>query len=135
MGLLDSALGTVVSHLANGERQNNLLGSVIDLINRPETGGLAGLVQHFSDNGLGNEIASWISTGENLPITGQQLQAILGSPQIQEIATKFGLSSDVVSSELASLLPKVIDGLTPNGALPAGGLLEQGLELLRKNFG
>lgn len=134
MGLLDSALGTLVSHLANGEGQNNLLGSVIDLINRPETGGLAGLVQRFSDNGLGKEVASWISTGENLPINGEQLQSILGSTQLQELAAKFGLSSESVSSGLATLLPKVIDGLTPDGALPEGSLLEQGLELLRKNI-
>jgi uncharacterized protein YidB (DUF937 family) len=32
---------------------------------------------------------------------------------------------------LASLLPQVIDKLTPTGQVPEGGLLEQGLSMLK----
>ena len=41
-------------------------------------GGLAGLVQHFEQGGLGEVIGSWISNGQNLPISADQLQSALG---------------------------------------------------------
>ena len=65
-----------------------------------------------------------------MPISAEQIQAALDSEQVQSIAEKLGLSSADASSGLANLLPQVIDNLTPDGQLPEGGLLAQGLERL-----
>jgi uncharacterized protein YidB (DUF937 family) len=99
------------------------------MINGPETGGLSGLIQKMTAGGLGEHVASWIGTGSNLPISADQLQAVLGSSFVQDIASKLGINVADVSSGLASLLPTVVDKLTPDGKLPenADGLLEQGL--------
>jgi uncharacterized protein YidB (DUF937 family) len=134
MGLLDQVIGGLTGKLTGSGDQNNLLESVIGLINNPETGGLAGLVQSFKDKGLGNAISSWISTGENLPVSGDQIQQVINSEKIQQIAGKLGLSGEEVSNVLAGMLPKVIDKLTPNGTLPEGNLMEQGLNLLKNKL-
>ena len=100
------------------------------LQNQP--GGLSGLVQNFHQNGLGDVVSSWISTGQNLPVSADQLQSVLGSEQIQAIAQKLGISTGDAGSHLASLLPQIIDGLSPNGQLPQGGdLMSEGMNLLK----
>lgn len=130
MGLLDSIVD-VVSAQAGGTagNQSNLLTTILGIVNSPETGGLGGLVQKMMAGGLNEQVSSWISTGANLPVSGDQLQAVLGSSFVQDIATKLGINVADVSGGLASLLPTVIDKLTPDGTLPENtdGLLEQGL--------
>ena len=99
---------------------------VLGLINNPQTGGFAGLVEMFKSKGLGDDVSSWISTGENQPVSGDQLANALGSDTIQGIAQKFGISGTDASSALSELLPQLIDKLTPEGTVPESGLLERG---------
>jgi len=134
MGLLDEVVKGLTSKLAGGGDQGPILDTVLSLINNPETGGLAGLVQTFKDKGLDKVITSWVSTGENLPVSGEQIQNVLGNDQIQQIAEKVGTSKEEVSGSLANLLPEIVDKLTPNGTLPEGGLLNQGFDILKKKF-
>ena len=131
MGLLDQVLGGLTGKLTGSGDQSTLLEGVISLINNPQTGGLAGLVQTFKDKGLGSAVSSWIGTGENQAVTGEQIQQVLSSEHIQQIADKIGLPSGEASNMLASVLPQVIDKLTPDGTLPEGNLVEQGLNLLK----
>ena len=63
---------------------------VLGLINNPETGGLAGLVETFKSKGLGDAMSSWIGTGENKPVSGEEIANTIGSDKIQEIAGKLG---------------------------------------------
>ncbi len=134
MGLFDSLVGQVESAISGN--QGGVMDAVAHLINNPETGGLQGLIKTFQDNGLGNEVASWISTGQNMPITPDQILQVIGNDRLQNIAQKFGLSPQTLSSGLAEMLPHVIDKLSPNGQLPANHLVEQGLSLLKgKLFG
>ena len=122
MGLFDSIAGEVMGALAGkaSELPAGLSEIVTGLINNPQTGGLQGLVNAFEANGLGHIVASWIGTGENLPISAEQIQAVLGNQQVQEIAQRFGLPVDVVSGFLAKLLPAAVDQATPDGQLPQG---------------
>lgn len=135
MGLLDQVVGAVskMSGQSTGT-DNSLLNSVMQLVNNPQSGGLSGLVQSFKDGGLADVVNSWISTGQNLPISADQIQSVLGGDQIKNLASKLGVSTDQVSGQLAGLLPQVIDKLTPNGALPEGDLLSKGMELLKGKF-
>ena len=135
MGLFDSLVGQVESAISGGN-QGGVMDAVTHLINNPETGGLQGLVKTLQDNGLGNEVASWIGTGQNMPVTPDQILQVIGNDRLQSIAQKFGLSPQTLSSGLAEMLPHVIDHLSPNGQLPSNHLVEQGLSLLKgKLFG
>lgn len=130
MGLLDSVVGSLAA--GNTQGGNGLLDVVMQLIqNHP--GGLAGLVQSLQQGGLGEVVNSWVSTGQNMPVSGQQLASALGREQLQAIAAQLGVSPEQASGGLADVLPQVVDQLTPNGQLPEGGdLLTQGLAMLKK---
>ena len=136
MGLFDSILGQVGNAISSGagSEHGGLMDVVAGMINNPETGGIGGLINSFKEKGMEDSIASWIGTGQNLPISAEQIQSVLGSEQVQAIAQKLGISTGDASSGLASLLPQLIDKLTPNGQVPEGGMLEQGLSML-KGFG
>ena len=107
--------------------------SVVDMLGSNQGGGLGGLVQAFQQNGLGHLMDSWIGTGQNLPVSSDQIQQALG-PKVQELAQQHGMSTDAVSQALSQFLPGLVDHLTPNGQLPQGGL-GAGLSALRSELG
>ena len=123
MGLLDTVMGSLGGQ---GQGQSAVMNLVTGLITN-SNGGLGGLLQQFKAGGLGNLADSWVGTGANLPISAEQIQSVLGSGQIQEMAAKIGLSPDILSGHLANLLPQVVDKVTPDGSVPDQGTLQQGL--------
>lgn len=135
MGLFDTIVGAISSAQSNNSgSQGDLLNSVIGLVNSSE-GGLAGLVQKFEASGLKEQVSSWVSTGSNLPISAAQIQSALGSGTIQDIAAKLGIDTSAAASGLASLLPQVVDKLTPDGNLPSGNNVGDLLSGLGSMFG
>src|SRR6202162_5526649 len=137
MSFLEDMAGKEVSSmLANSS--NPLASSGMPMINN-QPGGISGLIQQFHDKGMGGCVASWVSTGQNLPISADQIQHVLGSEQVKELAAKAGISPDAVSAHLAPLLPLVVGQLTPTGEVPQGSsspssLIEEGMGML-KNLG
>ena len=133
MGLLDQIVKGLAGKFLGGSAgtQNPLLDIALSLLTNPQTGGLEGLVETFKSKGLNDTVSSWVSTGQNLPISGKQIQDVLGSDLIQQFAKKLGASNQDVSGGLANLLPGLIDKLTPTGQLPEKDTLEQGLKMLR----
>src|ERR1700693_6497679 len=120
MSFLEDMAGKEVSSmLANSS--NPLASSVMQMINN-QPGGISGLIQQFHDKGMGGCVASWVSTGQNLPISADQIQHVLGSEQVKELAAKAGISPDAVSSHLSQLLPVLVDELPTGGQLtPVSG--------------
>ena len=135
MSLFDSVLkaATGAAPTLDGS-QPSLASAALSMITNNQTGGISGLAQQFAAQGLGHIMSSWIGTGQNLPISAEQLQSVLGSSQVQEIAAKIGLSPEAVNAGLAQILPQIVDHLTPNGQVPQGDLLAQGLEMLKGKF-
>ncbi len=129
MGLLD-----LTEKLGGGANLNSMLDHAMALINDSATGGLSGLIDTFKSKGLGEVASSWISTGQNLPVSGEQVKQALGSEKIQEIATKAGISRDDAAKHLSELLPQIIDKMTPNGKLPDATMLDEGINMLKKKF-
>ena len=114
---------------------NPLVSTIMQMINN-QPGGLSGLVQQFHDKGLGSLVSSWVGTGQNLPISTDQLQHVLGSEQVKQLAAQAGISPETASSHLTQLLPMLIDKLTPNGQVPeasssTSSMLEAGLDMLK----
>jgi len=85
-------------------------------------GGLAGLMQMFQQAGLGQQAASWVSTGANMPISVEQLTKVFGSGQLQQMAASAGMDAGQLGNQLAEMLPQFIDHLTPGGQMPTGGV-------------
>ena len=128
MSLLDDLKNAV---LGGGASSSPLAQSVLSMLGSPGGGGLADLVKGFEANGLGNVISSWIGTGKNLPISPEQLQAVLGQGQLRQLAAQHGLSPDALSQTLSQLLPTLVDKLTPDGKMPSSALLAQAIGALK----
>lgn len=134
MGILDDVLNKATGVApAVDNSQSSLASAVLSMLST-QSGGISGLVQQFTAKGLGNIVNSWIGTGQNLPISPQQLQRGLGTEQVQAIAAKAGISPEAAQSGLAQILPQLIDHLTPNGEVPQGDLMAKGVELLKGKF-
>jgi uncharacterized protein YidB (DUF937 family) len=128
MGLLDSlvgALGQAAGGGPGGGQQAALMNAVMALLADNGAGGggaaagLGGLVGKLQQAGLGDVVNSWISTGQNLPVSAGQLQQALGSDTLGPLAKQLGLGEGDLAGGLAALLPQVVDGLTPDGQLPS----------------
>ncbi len=127
MGLFDA----VQSALGNQQpgSQNDLMSSVMNLIGG-QSGGLKGLIGQFTSKGMGDVVGSWVGTGANLPISAEQLRNVLGSDTITTIAAKLGVDPNAVTTQLAALLPQVVDKLTPDGKVPEGDIMSKGMSML-----
>ncbi|MBI4756451.1 MAG: DUF937 domain-containing protein [Betaproteobacteria bacterium] len=130
MGLLDGLAGQVLGNVlggGGGQQGNPLLEVIMSLIQNQQ-GGLGGLLEQFGKAGLGDQTASWVGTGENMPVSADQISSALGEGAIGDIAARLGMSSGDASGALADLLPQVVDKLTPNGQVSdSSSLLQQGL--------
>ena len=145
MGLLDSVIGALAgggsqSSAAGGGGQGALLGIVLGMLtNRgggeagaasgmggsggnSGIGGLGDLLAKFQQAGLGDAAASWVGTGQNMPVSGAQVEGALGTDLLSQIARQIGLPQGEVAGHLSQMLPQVVDRLTPNGQVPEGGV-------------
>ena len=84
-------------------------------------GGVDGLLSTLRQGGLGGAVDSWISTGPNQAVEPQRLGAALGPDNVKQIATKSGLSVEMLLPLLAAALPMIVDMLTPDGNAPKTG--------------
>ena len=130
MGLLDNLLGKITGGTGGGA-QSAVLNAVVGMLGNQQAGGLSGLVDTLTKNGLGDIVSSWVGTGANKPISADQIMQALGDTHISALASKVGLSPEVVSSTLAKILPNVVDKLTPDGKIPTDDLIQKGLSLLQ----
>lgn len=87
-----------------------------------QTGGIHGLAERFQKAGLGHVVASWIGAGENLPVSGEQIEQVFGDGALDQISEETGLTQSATASQLGDMLPELVDRLTPEGRTPEGGL-------------
>ncbi|MEN6331639.1 MAG: YidB family protein [Smithella sp.] len=127
MGLFDKIISMASGGLSADSGQGGMLNQVLNIINNPSTGGIPGLIEKFQNGGLGEVVSSWIGTGENQPVSGDQITNTLGADKIKDIAASLGVSDTEAADGLASMLPQLIDRLTPEGKLPEGNALQEGL--------
>ncbi len=133
MGLLDQILGGAMGQQANAAGgQGGLLPLVLQLVNN-YPGGLQGLLAQLGQGGLAQQVQSWVGTGQNMPVSADQLMQALGGGQLGALAQQFGMSADQAAGGMAGLLPDVIDKLTPSGAVQDGDIAA-GLEMLKGRF-
>ncbi len=122
MGLFQSleeavGLGSAQSQPAAGP---GILGAILQMV-QAQPGGVDGIIERFQTAGLGGVVQSWIGSGANHPIDGGQVQSVLGSEAVSRVATQLGVSPAAASSHIAQFLPLILDHLSPEGRLPAGG--------------
>ena len=116
-GLLGSVLGGCGAGGSAGAGMGGLAG-----------GGLGGLLERFSRGGLGDVAKSWVSTGENLPVSPDQVSDVFGQDAMGSLASQLGMPQAEVAGQLSELLPGLVDKLTPNGQIPQGDVQGMGAD-------
>ena len=120
-------LNTIQSALGGGNKKDDLMSTVMGLLGGQ--GGLQNLIGQFTSKGLGDVVGSWVSTGKNMPVSGDQLQNVLGKDTISNLASKLGMDNGALTSQLSNLLPDVVDKLTPDGKVPDDDIMSKGMEM------
>jgi uncharacterized protein YidB (DUF937 family) len=128
MGLLDSILGAASGKSSASVEANPLIGILGGLL--AQSGGLQGLANKFTQSGQGDAFQSWVGMGENQPVSSNQIQNVLGSEQVNAIATRMGVDPAIALTFLAEYLPKIVDKLTPAGKIDPTADHQQGLAAL-----
>lgn len=118
-GLSQSPLAGILNALGGGNQgqSTNLLTAAMSMLQ--QHGGLTGVLDKFRASGMGQHADSWVSTGANLPISGEQVQQVFGESSISQVASQLGQSRGQASSAMAQLLPELINHLTPQGQVPS----------------
>lgn len=134
MGLFDQMLGGVLNNVLSQAGNSGALGSLLNsalsgpmaqalpgmlegALAKTPYGSLDGLLAQLQESGLGEQVASWLSSGPNLPVSAEQIVGALGESQLGQIAAGFGLNAERITELLSQYLPTLVDKLSPNGVL------------------
>lgn len=142
-GLVKDALGGILGGSSapgssagqGGTGQSPLIAIVLQLIQ--SQGGLPAILAKLKNAGLGKQADSWVSTGDNTPVSPEQLTQALGPETMAQLSTQAGVDQNTVATQLSQLLPSLVDKLTPDGNVPDNhqDLLSQGLSSLSGYLG
>jgi len=153
MGLLDGALGNMMGGMIGGGKSNPMDAMLGGMLGRmgggqsakggmvlaaimamvQSSGGISGLLGKLKSSGLGDQAASWVGTGANAPVSAGQLKDALGGSAVTDLASKLGVDEHEAGESLASMLPEMVNQMTPNGKVEddSDDFLSKGLEMLR----
>ena len=119
MGFLDSLQSSPAFKGVLGQLEGAVLPVVLsEVLGNGGQGGLNAIVAKLQQAGLGDQVKSWIGNGKNLPITAEQLQQVLGSDTVKQLAARYNIPVDQLSKVLAQALPLAVDHASPDGKLP-----------------
>ena len=144
MGMLDGLIGSVIGNMMGGAGAapgaapgagagaNPLLNIAFQLMQ--QQGGLQGLLGTLSQGGMQKQAESWVSQGQNQGVSGDLLKSVLGSGVLGNLGAQHGMNANEVSSGLASMLPELINQMTPQGNVPsnANDMISQAMGMLLK---
>jgi uncharacterized protein YidB (DUF937 family) len=122
------ALQDVLSKLGGSQGHQGGIDNVQQLFG---DGGLQGIMSKLTSSGMGQQVQSWIGTGQNQPISGNDVQQAVDPAQLQQMAQQQGMTPDEFSSHVAQALPDMVDQATPEGMVPqqASGNLKNMLKM------
>jgi uncharacterized protein YidB (DUF937 family) len=115
MGFMDDVLGK----LGGQQGQEGGLNSLTKLFS--DNGGLQGIMAKLTSNGQGQQVKSWVGTGQNQPISGTDIKQALDDDSLAKVAQQAGTSPDKVSDDVAKALPQMVNQATPQGQVPEQG--------------
>ncbi|MFK8020840.1 MAG: YidB family protein [Pseudomonadales bacterium] len=136
MDILKMGAEILSKQLGGGEGNSDAIQSALAGVLGGEGGGLdiGSLVSGLQSGGLADVAASWLGDGENAAISSSQLQDLLGSDKIGQLASALNSDEGSILSGLQDALPQMVDKSSSGGNLldSVGGL--GGLANLAKGF-
>lgn len=112
---LSSILGGLTGGRGTGTGVGGSLLLQLALMMLQKNGGLDGVLGKFRQAGMGAQADSWVSNGQNMNVSPDDLQQIFGSGSINDVASQLGMSQNQAGSAMSQMLPELINQLTPQG--------------------
>lgn len=122
-GILSSVLGQLGGQqqrsAAGASGTQSLLIAVLPLVLAwiQKQGGLQGALDKLKGQGLTSQVDDWVSTGpgENAQVQPDQVQSLFDDADVEQVAQQTQTPKSAIYGAIASVLPQVIDSLTPQG--------------------
>ncbi len=128
-GILGSVLGQLGAGNSSNSTQTNsnssgtaqtLLIAVLPLILAwiQKQGGLQGALDKLKNAGLANQVQSWVDPQQQnaQDVSTQNIQSLFDDQDLEQVAQQAQAPKQEIYSAIASVLPQVIDSLTPQGS-------------------
>jgi outer membrane protein OmpA-like peptidoglycan-associated protein/uncharacterized protein YidB (DUF937 family) len=116
--MFDALIKEAASKFGLGDKASGILSTLLGLMFSKSSGGMSGFIDKLTQGGLGKIASSWIGKGDSMAVNSTQIESALGSDVISNLASKFNLPSEPVGMAVAHMLPKIVNGLTPDGVIP-----------------
>ena len=128
-GILGSVLGQLGAGNSGNSTQTNsnrggtaqtLLITVLPLILAwiQKQGGLQGALDKLKNAGLANQVQSWVDPQQQnaQDVPTQNIQNLFDDQDVEQVAQQTQAPKQAIYGAIASVLPQVIDSLTPQGS-------------------
>lgn len=134
---LSSILGGLTGGGGTGTGSGGNLLLQLALMMLQRNGGLDGVLGKFREAGMGAQADSWVSNGQNMNLSPDQLQQIFDSGSLNDIASQLGMSQNQAGSAMSQMLPELINQLTPQGQVTSesNNSIAEALESLAQSPG
>lgn len=133
MSVIEDILGKVVEKAVGGDADKaKVITAMIPIVMALlADGGLEKILDKMRSQGLGSQADSWVGSGGNESISGEQAKELLGSDQVAKVAEQTDLPEDKAADLIAEALPEVIDKVSPKGKQPLGDEVGAALDSLK----
>jgi len=126
-GILGSVLGqlgggssSTQTNATSGNTAQTLLIAVLPLVLAwiQKQGGLQGALDKLKNAGLANQVQSWVDPQQQnaQDVPTQNIQSLFDDQDIEQVAQQAQAPKQAIYGAIASVLPQVIDSLTPQGS-------------------
>jgi uncharacterized protein YidB (DUF937 family) len=128
--------GGMPTNQAGGGMGGAVLGGLlmIALQMLQRNGGLGNVLGKLQAQGYGREADSWVSSGDNVPVSADVIEQIFGRDAIGQAAQQMGLSPEQATGGLAQIFPEIVNEMTPQGRIEPGSddVVAQAMEILQR---
>ncbi len=128
-------LGGILDRLRGGGGSGALTALLPVVAGLLANGGLQKILSRLQAQGAGEETKSWVSTGENKPVSAQQMKNAVDNEELAQVAEKLGVSDDQAAEVLAKVVPHVVDKASPDGAEPSQESVDLTVQKLAQEAG
>jgi outer membrane protein OmpA-like peptidoglycan-associated protein/uncharacterized protein YidB (DUF937 family) len=116
MASFDNLVREIDTRYCLGPKARPLIQETVRLVSQ-QPGGLLSLVQRLKAAGLSVEVASWLEGSEPIPLSGREVEQVLGSDAISTVAAKVGMSQSFTRTILGHAIPNIVASLAKGGAI------------------
>jgi uncharacterized protein YidB (DUF937 family) len=126
----------ILTKLGGQQGQAGGLSSIMKLFGGAKGGhaGLQGLTSQLTDNGMSDQVKSWVGPGQNEPVTGSQIREAVDPEVLNQVAEQAHMTPEQASDHVAQVLPEMVNKATPQGQIPAEDPFSKGVGMLKGMF-